>query len=324
MGNSASKTTRTLNKTIQQTHKSINKNNVNNLNKQINNDYLKPESDNKSRFTQYEMKENEKHQIFTERPPEELETMGDDSRNMLFEEAVSKGIVNIKDSQNSQNFNSNHESIQVLKNRQNIEKQYEGLFIPKDADKPNIPERFLSEEERKKMSNPEELKKKLQKTGTNAFGLFDSGEISDLIIDYKVYSESKFIEEAQKNDVNQENINALKKFIDLGIIDLPSHKVTLHESIDPESKHVKQKLVVVKDDWVNDFKKNLEKEKLDKINSKSKSKKDNEVFAQFKMLENLVSKSQISTKKSDDPNEESETVMKRPKKKIGKQITQML
>lgn len=327
MGNSTSKATRTLNKSIQRTHQSLDSTNIKNLKKQVTNDHLTG-----STKRNFKSNENDEPQIFTQRPPKELEKMGDDEKsnfndkfgNKLFEEIVSKGVVNIKDSAAKQNFNPNHESIQLLKNRLNVEKQYEGLVIPKDADKPNIPDRFLSEEQKKDMKDPAIMRRKLEKTGVNLFGLFDSNKISDLIGDYKVYGEEAYIEKAKKIDVNDENIRILKKFIDEGIIDLPTHKVTLQESIDPESRQVKQKLVVVNDDWVGEIKEDIEREKMDKSDSKSKSKRDLEVFEQFKMLENLVSKSQITTKKSEGPTDEVETVMKRPKKQLVKEVTKIL
>lgn len=322
MGNSASKTTRTLNKTVQQNPTSLNS-----LKKQIKNDHLK------NSLNKNSPKVNKHHQIFTERPPNELEQMGDAptddisaGKNSLFEKAVSMGVVNIKDSKVNENFNPNHESIQVLKNRANIEKQYEGLFIPKDADQPNIPDRFLTEEERKNVHNPELMKKKLEKTGTNSFGLFDSKTLSDFIVDYRVFGKEKLDTNAKENDVNDENLKKFKQFIDEGILDLPTNKVTLQESIDPESKQVKQKLVIVKDDWVSDIKQDIEREKNNNLDYKSTSKKDKEVFEQFKILENLVSKSQIrkNPAEGDSEQENNEPVMKRPVKKLAKEVKKML
>lgn len=329
MGNSASKTTRTLGKTLQHGNQALKSDNqplINNLKKQVTTDHLKGSSE-----STFETNGKKQPQVFTERPPKELEQMGDSDAttskvegNKLFEEAVNAGLVQVKDDIAKQTFNANHESIRVLKNRENVEKQYEGLFIPKDADKPDTPERFLSEEDKRNFRDPDLMKKKIRKSELNAFGLFDSNRLTDLIIDYKVIGESEFNKTAKESKVNDENINKLQKYIDEGIINLPTHKVTLHESIDPESRHVKQKLIIVKDDWVKTIKEDIEEEEKNKLNNKTTSKKDLEVFEQFKMLENLVSKSQISTKKSDGPTDTVETVMHRPKKQLVKEIKKML
>lgn len=324
MGNSASKSTRTLNKTV----KLNSSNNLNNVKKQI--------TDNHLNINFNKEKDTNEPKIFTKRPPQEFEKMGDEtnseinendkqfSGNKLFEEAVNKGLVKINDNQAKQTFNPNHESIRVLKNRVNVEKQYEGLFIPKNADKPDIPERFLNEEQKRQLLDPNLMKKKLSKTGTNQFGLFDSNNLSDLIIDYKVLGNNEFIKNCKEDKVSDENINKLKQFVDDGLINLPTHKVTLNETIDRNSRQIKQKLIIVKDDWVKSIKEDIENEKANKLNSKSNSKKDLEVFEQFKMLENLVSKSQISSKKSDGPVDEVETIMNRPKKQLVKEIKKML
>ncbi|KAG0686602.1 hypothetical protein C6P40_003726 [Pichia californica] len=340
MGNSASKSTRTLNKVANSTTQNLNNQNqfiVKNLKKQVSKGHLK-----QSKQQNYERLQQEKiesvsdnnKQIFTQRPPKELEKMGDEgevdlndkqySGNKLFEEAVNAGIVKIEDNKAKQSFNPNHSSVRVLKNRVNVERQYEGLFIPKDADKPNIPDRFLNEEQRRQMKDPNIMKKKLEKTGSNSFGLFDSNNLSDLIIDYKVFGEKEYIESCKENKVNDTNINILKQLIDDGLINLPTHKVTLHETIDPESRQVKQKLIIVEDDWVSSIREDVEREKNNKMDTKTTSKKDLEVFEQFKMLENLVSKSQISTKVSDGPTNQVETVLNRPKKQLGKEIKKML
>lgn len=324
MGNSASKSTRILNKAT----KLNSTNKVDNVKKQITDNHLNTNFNKKNN--------NNEPKIFTKRPPQEFERMGDEvnneinendkqfSGNKLFEEAVNKGLVKINDNQAKQSFNPNHESIRVLKNRVNVEKQYEGLFIPKNADKPDIPERFLNEEQKRQLLDPNLMKKRLNKTGLNKYGLFDSNKLSDLIIDYKVIGNDEFIKNCKEDKINDENINKLKKFIDDGLINLPTHKVTLNETIDPNSRQIKQKLIIVKDDWVKSIKEDMENEKANKINSKSNSKKDLEVFEQFKMLENLVSKSQISSKKSDGPIDEVETVMNRPKKQLVKEIKKML
>lgn len=324
MGNSASKSTRILNKAT----KLNSTNKVDNVKKQITDNHLNTNFNKKNN--------NNEPKIFTKRPPQEFERMGDEvnneinendkqfSGNKLFEEAVNKGLVKINDNQAKQSFNPNHESIRVLKNRVNVEKQYEGLFIPKNADKPDIPERFLNEEQKRQLLDPNLMKKRLNKTGLNKYGLFDSNKLSDLIIDYKVIGNDEFIKNCKEDKINDENINKLKQFIDDGLINLPTHKVTLNETIDPNSRQIKQKLIIVKDDWVKSIKEDMENEKANKINSKSNSKKDLEVFEQFKMLENLVSKSQISSKKSDGPIDEVETVMNRPKKQLVKEIKKML
>ncbi|ODQ49091.1 hypothetical protein PICMEDRAFT_14576 [Pichia membranifaciens NRRL Y-2026] len=333
MGNSASKTTRILDKGVKLNHQpsTLGQGTINNLKKQVTADHLKNKID--TRNSEASEKKESKHQVFTQRPPSELEQMGDSDSaangthyegNRLFEKAVSAGLVKVQDSTHKQSYNPNHESLQVLKNRVNVEKQYEGLFIPKDADKPNVPERFLNEEQKKSSLDPEAMLKKTKKTGINSFGLFDSGVLSDLIVDYKVFGEAKYIEKAKEIDANDENIVKLKKFIDDGIINLPTHKVTLKDFADPASKQMKQKLVTVKDDWVKTIKEDIEKEKINKLDSKSTTKTDLEVFEQFKMLENLVSKSQISTKKVDGPLEESELVMNRRKKQVVKEVKKML
>jgi hypothetical protein len=307
---------------------------LNNLKKQVNEDHMK----NATLFQASEPPsksadlKNEKNQVFTSRPPKELEKMDDGNsdigsgKNTLFEKAVEMGVVNIKDTIAKQSYNPNHESIRVLKNRANVEKQYEGLFIPKDADQPNIPERFLNDEQKKRMFNPEILKQeRLKKKTVNSFGLFDSRAISDLIIDYKVYGQEKLVKKAKEKDISDANIQKFQQFIDNNILNLPTHKVTLQESIDPESKQIKQKLVIVKDDWVKDIKDDIEREKNSQLDSKpSTSKKNKEIFEQFKMLENLVSRSQITTKESNSPNETTETIMKRPKKQLVKEVTKML
>ena len=334
MGNSASKTTRTLGKGVKlnQQPSNLSQSTINNLKKQVTVDHLKSKSSAES-SKEFGQKADSKHQVFTQRPPDELEQMGDTEPgtdgthyegNRLFEKAVSAGLVKVQDSAHKQSYNPNHESLRVLKNRVNVEKQYEGLFIPKDADKPNVPERFLNEEQKKNSLHPEAMLKKTKKTGVNSFGLFDSGHLSDLIVDYKVWGEAKFIEKAKEIDANNDNIVKLKEFIDDGIINLPTHKVTIRDFVDPASKQMKQKLVTVKDDWVQTIRGDMEKEKNSKVDSKAASKTDLEVFEQFKMLENLVSKSQISTKKVEGPLEESELVMNRRKKQLVKEVKKML
>lgn len=335
MGNSASKTSRTFSKSIKSAHQTSNpldQGRVNNLKKQIPTGHLnKPASTKNTGFPETDDKL--KHKVFTQRPPKNLEKMGDNDSptegahyegNKLFEEAVSAGLVQVKESAYKQNFNPNHESIQVLRNRANVEKQYEGLFIPKDADKPNIPERFLSEEQKKNLLDNELMTKKTKKTGTNTFGLFDSSQLSDLVIDYKVFGETEYRGKAKETHVSDENIEKLKKFIDNGIINLPTHKVTLRDFVDPATKQMKQKLVIVKDDWVSTIKEDIKKEENNKVDSKSTSKVDLEVFEQFKMLENLVSKSQISSKQPDGSVEESEPVMHRRKKQLVKEVKKIL
>lgn len=316
MGNSTSKTSRVLGKTIKQSNSPLNK-----LQKQVTDDHLKA-----SQGTLDKTKLTLGPQIFTDRPPKELEKNGEEGNvkneygNKLFEEAVFKGVVNVNEHISKHNFDPNHESLQVLKNRAAVEKQYDGLFIPKDADKPNTPDRFLTEEQRRKVHDPEFMKKKLQKTGSNAYGLFDSKNLSDLIADYKVFGEEKLKQMSKEEKVGEANMYKLKKLIDEGLINLPTHKVTLQESIDPESKKVKQKLIVVKDDWVQTIKEDMEREKNSTVGTKTTSKKDQEVFEQFKMLESLVSKSQIQERKSEGPTEETEVVMNRPRKRVGKEI----
>lgn len=315
MGSAASKTSRTL-KPTQHNAKIIH-----HLKKQIPNDHLQS--------SKADINKSGHPQVFTERPPLELEKMGDADlsagRNTLFEKAISMGVINVKDELNSQKYDENHESVRVLKNRQKVEEQYKGLFIPKDADQPNIPERFLNEQQKKEMRDKEFMKKKLEKSGVNSFGLFDSGELSDLIADYKVYGEAEFVNSSRKTGVSEENIEKFKELVDSGILTLPSHKVTLNESIDSESKQIKQKLIVVADDWVKTIKENLKKEAADgPKDMKTTSKKDEEVLKQFKMLEQLVSKSQVTTRPKDSMTEETETVLKRPKKQIVKEFTTML
>lgn len=310
MGGSASKPARKLAKNIQHGEQ------LNKLRKNIGEDYLKNSTNRKNR-----------PQIYTERPPNEAEQMEDQEsggKNTLFEQAVLKGVVNIRDTKANQNYNPNHESIQVLKNRSTIENQYKGLYVPKDADQPNIPERFLSNEEKKNMQDSEFVKRKLQKTGINSWGLVEAKSLSDLIIEYRVFGDENFVKEAKKIDVNEENMSRLKALIDCGMLTLPSHKVTLQESIDPESRQTKQKLVTVKDNWVKTIREDFEKEKSNKLDLLTTSKKDKEIFEQFKMLENLVSKSQITTKPKEGPNEGTETVLKRPKKKLAKEVTKIL
>lgn len=310
MGSSASKPARKL-------AKNLNGEQLNRVKKNIGDDYLKSTS-----------KKVNEPQIFTERPPNEMEQMGqtNDSygKNNLFEQAVLKGMVNVKDAKIEQNYDPNHESIQVLKNRSTIEDQYKGLYVPKDADQPNIPARFLNAEEKKEYQDPEIRKRRLQKTGTNSWGLIEAKSLTDLIVDYKVFGNENLVKEAKKIDVSEDNISRFKALIDSGMLTLPSHKVTLQESVDPESRQVKQKLVTVKDDWVSTIKEDIEKEKLNKVGSKSSSKKDKEIFEQFKMLEGLVSKSQITTKPVEGLTEKTETVLNRPKKKIIKEVTKML
>lgn len=326
MGNSTSKVSRTLNSNVKPNVQPLN-----HLKKKVTEDHLKLSNKNElkrlNNTTENKTKEDE-HQIFTSRPPKELEKMGDNDlasgKNTLFEQAVKMGVVNIKDDMANQAYNPNHESIQVLKNRADVEKQYEGLFIPKDADQPNIPERFLDEEQKKLMLDPEILKQKMKRSGTNSYGLFDSSTVSDFLIDYKIYGKDRLLNQAEKFGINNSNIEKFQQFIDNGILNLPTHKVTLHQTVDPESKQVKQKLIVVKDDWVKEVKENIEREKNHELALKSSSTKDQEVFEQFKMLEKLVSKSQILTKKSDGPTETTETVMKRPKKKLIKEVTTMV
>ncbi|OUT23643.1 hypothetical protein CAS74_001969 [Pichia kudriavzevii] len=297
MGSAASKTSRTL-KPTQHNAKIIH-----HLKKQIPNDHLQS--------SKADINQSGHPQVFTERPPLELEKMGDADLSA--------------DELNSQKYDENHESVRVLKNRQKVEEQYKGLFIPKDADQPNIPERFLNEQQKKEMRDKEFMKKKLEKSGVNSFGLFDSGELSDLIADYKVYGEAEFVNSSRKTGASEENIEKFKELVDSGILTLPSHKVTLNESIDSESKQIKQKLIVVADDWVKTIKENLKKEAADgPKDMKTTSKKDEEVLKQFKMLEQLVSKSQVTTRPKDSMTEETETVLKRPKKQIVKEFTTML
>ncbi|TID19849.1 hypothetical protein CANINC_003644 [Pichia inconspicua] len=310
MGSSASKPSRKFVKTLKGEH-------LNKLKKNIGNDHLKSTLNNTD----------EPH-VFTKRPPKEMEQMGDadffSGKNTLFEEAVLKGMVNVKDTKIQQNYDPNHESVRVLKNRSTIENQYKGLYVPKDADQPNIPARFLNEQEKKDYQDPEIRKRRLQKTGINSWGLIEAKSLTDLIIDYKVFGHENLIREAKKIDVNEANITRFKALIDSGMLTLPTHKVTLQENIDPESRQVKQKLVTVKDDWVNTIKEDLKKEKINNHESKPTSKKDREIFEQFKMLESLVSKSQITTKPVDGLTEETETVLNRPKKKLVKEVTKML
>jgi hypothetical protein len=324
MGNSASKTTRVLNKSAKQAN-----NPIGNLKKQVTDDHLRT-SKRKFELNDSVQRQKSEPKVFTERPPKELEKMGDEQNrrnvhgNLLFEEAVSTGVVQVNEHAAMQHFDSNHESIQVLKNRVSVEKQYDGLYIPKDADKPDTPDRFLTEEQRKQAHDPELISKRLQRTGVNSFGLFDSKILTDLIADYKVFGENRLKEISKDNKVEGANVKRLQELIDQGLINLPTHKVTLHEGVDQKSRKIKQKLVVVKDDWVRTIKEDIEREKSNNATAKTTSKKDQEVFEQFKMLENLVSKSQIYEKETEGPMEGSEVVMNRPRKQVGKEIKNLV
>lgn len=242
------------------------------------------------------LKKNEK--IYTTKPPFELDGEENSNSNNLFNKVVNKGIVNITDKKAEMKFNENHESIQVLKNRVNIEKQYEGLFIPKNADLPDTPERFLKKEDIDKINKI----KKINVNATNTYGLIDSSKLSEIITNYKVKDKKDFI-----------GFEKLQKLIDDGIIDLPKHKVTLHESIDNETKKVKQKLIVVKDNWIEEM----------KTNGEVKLSKDKEILEQFKMLEDLVSKSQIG-KKENEENGEEEVVLNRKPKRVSNDVKKMV
>lgn len=318
MGSSVSKT-RSLKKSAEAVNETLTK--TSRSSNHLNSQYLKPDS--VGSRTQIE----KNNKVFTERPPAELENMPEsDGDKPLLEKAMRMGVVNIEDSPNHIKLDPNHESLKVLNNRKQIESQYEGLFIPRNNDEPDTPERFLTDDQKREVVEkfkPENLKN--VKKRKNVYGLLDSRRLSDLIIDYKLDGEAALKKSAEELDVKKENVSILKELIDSGLISLPSNKVILEEIKDEKTNTKKQQLKIVKDDWVQTFRDEINKElataTVDELKA-SKSGSD-DVLDQIKMLEKLVSKSQISTKKletltNEGPTEEQ--VLNRPKKILVKEV----
>lgn len=260
------------------------------------------------------------NRVFTERPPAELENgpLVDGDKSLL-DKAMRMGVVNVADMPNQVKLDPNHESLRVLNNRKQVERQYEGLFIPRNSEEPDTPERFLTDAQKREVA--ERFKKGNQKTGKNVFGLVDSSRLSDLIIDYRLEGEEGLKKTAEEIDVKPEAIRVLKDLLDSGLITLPSHKVILEEVKDYKTSMKKQQLKIVKDDWAKTYREQVESEGTDKHNSST-----DDVENQIKMLEKLVSKSQVTTKRVEglSENVEEEQVLNRRKKVLVKEVVREL
>lgn len=299
MGNSASKSSRTLKKSAEA------------VNSTLKQQHSKP---NASHLNQ--------QQVFTQRPPENLENVPhglqkEDLDKPLLSKALEMGYVHVEDNVNFIPMDPNHESLKVLNNRKVIESQYDGLFKPRNYDEPDTPERFMTEAQKRETMQRMEQKKKKQLG--NVHGLIDSSRLSDLIIEYKLEGDAGLKEMADELKLKNENVQTFRSLIDNGLISLPSHKVILEEIKDPKTKKKKQQLKIVKDDWVKKFREEAEAQKLTEGDKKvHDSKNDEDVVNQIEILEGLVSKSQITTEKVPGPTgleeEQEEKVMHRPKK----------
>ncbi|GMM29098.1 hypothetical protein DAMA08_018140 [Martiniozyma asiatica (nom. inval.)] len=228
--------------------------------------------------------------VFTQRPPTTLE------KTDTFTEAITSGKIRIESTQTTQPHNPNHPSLQTLASREMIEAQYDDFYVPppRSPNEPDIPERFLTEAQKKEVAQqikPEmRLEKESKRKNSNKWGLFDSQSVSDLIKGYKEGGVGQLERLAQDQGVNKsDNINLLCKLVDSGIISEPSFKVVVKEI--KENGKIKSKMMIVK----NNEEDGKSKEKIEELESK-------------------LRKSQISVKKAESPNEEDEDIMRRPKK----------
>ncbi|VEU22378.1 DEKNAAC103383 [Brettanomyces naardenensis] len=308
MGNAASKNARQFGRKLPEVYSTVAKKQEEGilLKKRVSSDYLSIHNDGRRRIfeetgelegkgagnkeaigTNPAVANPEPPKIYTERPQEDLGDDEDATKSDFLRKAVDMGIVKVKgvEDKNAQGqFDTNHVSLRILKNREKVEKEYEDL----EGDSPekvhyDIPKRFLTEDQLSKMNKP-------RRRGVNTFGLLDARDLSKMIKAYRISGEEELGLIARRKESKAENVKILQRLIDSGIINLPTNKVTMAKKYDAEGQVTKERFVVVEDDWVNEERGKIKK---DEVKNKGKGREEeeedpNEILNQFKRLEDLI------------------------------------
>lgn len=326
MGGIASKSARNLSRKLPET---AGKANGVKLNKKLGSDFLDidKEVQNKRQFgNKQELNKgqndkptnNKEHpKVYTERPKEENFGYEDEeAKSDLFHKAVDMGLLRVKEEKQMPKtggkFNKQDPSIQLLQNRKKMEDEYESLLVSEKKIKYDVPKRFLTREQQEKEG-------KTYKKAENVYGLVDSNDLSDLIKAYKVEGRDKFDELAKKKETKEENRKLLAAFIDSGLVNLPTSRVTLVRRFDKKGKITNEKFVMIHEDWVRE-----EKAKLKRKGKKAKKGDEvedapEEILSQFKKLESL-----IRVDKEKKPDERKRKKTKAAKKTAGSELKRFL